>query len=289
MLYKIPTKRDLNQILSENPVFANHFLLLSQHPMPELAVDRLFNLLNASDIDSLFLEVDNAYGDLEDIRLQFEDAFRYLKYYFPDFKVPKIQTAVTGIANDMYMSDSLIIIGLDFYLGPEGKYVPKDIPSYLLKRYQKDYLVPQIILMYSNYYNATDMRDKTAIADMVYYGKAYYMAKNLMPCTPDSLLTGYTAFETQDIEDHEQVIWAGILENELLFETNNFLKDKFLSERPKTYEIGENCPGRIGRWVGWKIVQKYMDEHPDASLPELMKMQDAQTIFNESKYKPIKY
>jgi gliding motility-associated lipoprotein GldB len=288
-LYKIPTKKDLEVLLDENPVFAEQFLMLSQYPLPDVLIDRYYNLLNAGDIDSLFFEVDKTFGNLDDIRMQFEDAFRYLKYYFPGFKEPQIKTVVTGIANDLYISDSLIIVGLDFYLGPDGKYQPQNIPKYLLTRYQKDYLVPQIMLMYSNYFNSTDYEDKTALADMIYYGKAYYMAKNLMPCTPDSLFTGYSAFETKDIDDHEAVIWAGILENELLFETNNFMKDKFLSERPKTFEIGENCPGRIGRWVGWQIIQKYMEEHPDVTLPELMKMVDAQKIFNESKYKPIKY
>jgi len=247
-LHKIPTKNDLSGLLAKNTVFAEEFLNLSQYPMPGILVDRYFNLLNSSDIDSLFIEVDKVFGDLEEIRIQFENAFRYLRYYYPNSKIPKIQTVVTGIANDLYISDSLIIIGLDYYLGPQGKYQPMDVPGYILKRYQKEYLVPQIMLMYTNHYNKTNYEDKTALADMVYYGKAYYMAKNFMPCTPDSLLTGYTAFETTDINEHEPVIWASFLENEVLYERNPFIKDKFLSERPKTLEIGENCPGRIGRW-----------------------------------------
>ncbi len=288
-LHKIPTKEELSTLLKSNPTFAESFLHVSEYLIPEIIIARYHDLLNASDIDSLFYEVDKTFGDMEDIRLQFEDAFRYLKYYYPEFKVPKIQTVVTGIANDLYITDSVIVIGLDYYLGPKGKYQPKGMPEYLLNRYQKEYMVPQIILMYSNYYNATDMNDKTALADMVFYGKAYFMAKNLMPCTPDSLLTGYTSFESVDIEKHEQVIWAGLLENQALFDTSPFIKDKFLSERPKTFEIGENCPGRIGRWVGWRIIQKYAQEHPGISLPEIMKTSDAQKIFNESKYKPIAY
>ena len=115
------------------------------------------------------------------------------------------------------------------------------------------------------------------------------MAKNLMPCTWDSLFTGYSAFETTDIEEHEPVIWASLLENEVLYEKNPFIKDKFLSERPTTSEIGENCPGRIGRWIGWRIVQKYAQQFPEITLPELMQQRDAQKFFNESKYKPIPY
>jgi len=288
-LHKIPTKEELSDLLDSNPTFAGPFLHITEYPMPEVIITRYHDLLNASDIDSLFYEVDKTFGDMEDIRLQFEEAFRYLKYYYPDFKVPKIQTVVTGISNDLYITDSVIVIGLDYYLGPKGKYPPKGMPDYLLKRYQKEYLVPQIMLLYSNYFNDTDMNDRTAIADMVFYGKAYFMAKNLMPCTPDSLFSGYTSFETNDIEEHEQVIWAGLLENQALFETSPFIKDKFLSERPKTIEIGENCPGRIGRWVGWQIVQKYAKQHPEISLPDIMRTTDAQKIFTDSKYKPIAY
>ena len=288
-LHKIPTKNDLEKLLSQNIMFAEGFLHLSQYPMPGILVDRYYNLLNDESIDSLFYEVDMTFGDMEDIRVQFEDAFRHLKYYFPDAKIPKIQTVVTGIANDLYLSDSLIIIGLDYYLGPQGKYHPMDVPGYILQRYQKEYLVPQIMLMYSNYFNKTDYEDKTALADMIYYGKAFYMAKNLMPCTADSLFTGYTAFETSDIDEHEPVIWASMLENEVLYENNPFIKDKFLSERPITIEIGENCPGRIGRWIGWRMIQKYAQEFPGMSLPELMQLSNAQKIFTDSKYKPIRY
>ena len=288
-LYKIPTKNELEEVIIQNPMFGEMFLYRSQYPNSQIIIDRFYKLLNDGNLDSLYIEVDNEFGNLEDIRLDFENAFRFLKYYFPETKIPKIQTVITGIANDLYISDSLIIIGLDYYLGPEGRYYPKDIPAYLLKRYQKDYLVPQIILMYSSYFNKTNYEDQTALADMIYYGKAFHLARNIMPCTPDSILTGYTSFETKDIDEHEPVIWASLLENEVLYEKNPFIKDKFLSERPKTLEVGENCPGRIGRWVGWRIVQKYAEEHPEINLSQLMNMDNAQKIFSNSKYKPIPY
>lgn len=288
-LNKISTKNALSELLAQNTMFAEGFLNLSSYPNPENLLDQYYRLLNDPTIDSLFIEVENTFGNLEDIEIQFEDAFRYLKYHYPETKVPKIKTVVTGLLGDLYLSDSLIIIGLDYYLGFKGKYLPMDVPGYILKRYQKEYMVPQIMLMYSDLYNKTNFNDGSSIADMVYYGKAFYMAKNLMPCIPDSLFTGYSAFETMDIEEHEPIIWAGFLENEVLFETSPIIKDKFLSERPKTLEIGENCPGRIGRWIGWRIVQKYAEKHPEMTLSELMEFTDAQKIFIESKYKPIPY
>ncbi len=91
------------------------------------------------------------------------------------------------------------------------------------------------------------------------------------------------------ITDHEDVIWASFLENEVLFETNHFVKDKFISERPKTYEIGENCPGRIGRWVGWRILDSYTRNNPEVTFKEVMDNDNALKIFEVSKYKPVNY
>ena len=71
-LHKIPTKNDLHELLVKNRAFAEEFLNLSQYPTPGILVDRYYNLLNSSDIDSLFIEVDNTFGNLEDIRIQFE-------------------------------------------------------------------------------------------------------------------------------------------------------------------------------------------------------------------------
>jgi uncharacterized protein YjaZ len=59
-------------------------------------------------------------------------------------------------------------------------------------------------------------------------------------------------------------------------------------ERPATLEVGEKCPGRIGQWVGWEIVKSYMNSHEEVTLQELMQSNDAEKIFKESKYKPIR-
>ena len=45
-------------------------------------------------------------------------------------------------------------------------------------------------------------------------------------------------------------------------------------------------PGRIGCFVGYKIVNNYMDKNPSIDIDELMKDIDAQLILKKSKYKP---
>ena len=126
------------------------------------------------------------------------------------------------------------------------------------------------------------------LADMIFYGKAYYFASRTMPDVPDSVLIGYSGEEMKDVEAHQQVVWAHFVENQLLYETSHFIKKKYLEERPKTLEIGDKAPGRIGIWLGWEIVKQFMEENPEISLPELMATDDAQKIFTQSKYKPVR-
>ena len=63
-LHKIPTKNELSELLEQNEMFADKFLDISQYPSYEIWVDRYFKRLNIKSIDSLFIEVENTFGDL---------------------------------------------------------------------------------------------------------------------------------------------------------------------------------------------------------------------------------
>jgi hypothetical protein len=106
----------------------------------------------------------------------------------------------------------------------------------------------------------------------------------MMPSKHDSLIIGYTGEQLAESDTNRNVIWAHFIEKKLLYETSHFVKIKYVDERPYTAEIGSKAPGAIGRWLGWEIVKAYMQEEKPA-LPDLMKNQDAQRIFMQSKYK----
>jgi hypothetical protein len=287
-LFKIHTRSALKDLLDNNFVFSEIFLARSRYPHDSIFIDRYFKLLHNQSIDTLWNETDQLFGDLDEVVKQFEDAFKNIKYYYPDFTPPKIQFVFTGLTHDMYVSDSLIIIGLDYYLGDEATYRPMNIPEYILKRYRKENIVPNSLLLLSEKYNKIDIRDKTLLAEMIFYGKAFYFSKQMLPCVADSIFLGYTQKEMKDIYYSQEIIWANFIENEALFDTNHLIKDKFISERPKTFEIGQNCPGRIGRWIGWEIVKSYMKNNPEVSIPDLMNNNNSSWIFERSGFKPRK-
>ena len=160
------------------------------------------------------------------------------------------------------------------------------MPKYILKRYEREYIVPLVIMLISSSYNAYDENDNTLLSEMIFYGKAYYFAQMLMPNTPDSLIAGYSDQEIADLELNQTSIWRHFIEKSLFYETDFLKKKRYIGERPRTYEISKKCPGRIGRWLGWKIVQFYAYHNKNVTLSALMNSKDAYRIFHESNYKP---
>lgn len=278
--------QDMAEVLKKHKMFSEIFLIQSQYPHDSIFYNSIYRLFQDPHIDTLHAEVRRVFGDIAGLQYEFEEGFRRLKAYYPDFKAPRIETVLSGFSKDMYVSDTLIIIGLDYYLGTGAKYLPVDFPDYIQKRYQPRNLVPNTFMFISQFFSKSDPGDNSLLADMIFYGKAYQFTKQLLPCLPDSVMLGYTPDEMDDIESSQEIIWANFIQNEALFTTDQYIKDKFISERPKTFEIGENCPGRIGRWIGWNIIKSFLERNPDLTLPQLMAYADAGEIFSRSRFKP---
>jgi gliding motility-associated lipoprotein GldB len=283
--YGLKTQKEVQDFLQQHPVFTQKYLQRSQYPGEEQLISSLLQLTRDPNLQKFVKETEQHFGDMADVQQDLTNAFKHLKYYYPRFVVPEVKTFVSGLLGpDIFLSDSLVIIGLDYFAGKKASYRPQQ-PDYILTRYEKENIVPALVTLISSRYNKTDPNN-TMLAEMVNYGKSYYFTKQMMPCTPDSLIIGYTDQQMADISYNEGKIWAHFIEKSLLFETSHFKVNKYTGERPNVPEISARCPGRIATWVGWQIVKKYMAENPQVTLPQLMAENNAQKIFNQSKYKP---
>ena len=47
----------------------------------------------------------------------------------------------------------------------------------------------------------------------------------------------------------------------------------------------QTTPGRLGVWLGWRIVESYMEHNEEVTLQELIAEGDAQKILENSYYK----
>lgn len=284
-LFDSKSVQDVQAFLDKHPYLSDWYFTDAPVEKANLPA-HLFQILQNKDFRAFKVQLDSIIGDRNiSIINPLKESFQQIAKYYPDFKAPEVKFMVTGFAgNDLYISDSLIVIGLDYFGGPKAMYRP-DVYDYQLRRYQKEYIVPSIIFFMSNKYNHINASDRTLLADMIGYGKGYEFVRQVMPNTPDSLILGYSEESLTRTYNSQQDIWAFFMANKLLYENTDLKKQKFVGERPFTTEIGNEVPGGIGRWIGWRIVSRYMAENPNVTLPELMKNDNAANLLQASGYK----
>ncbi|MEP0710433.1 gliding motility lipoprotein GldB [Algoriphagus sp.] len=275
---------DFKFLMEEHPEFTKEYLQLDLYPSPDSLAAELLAIHQDSSMQVLFDSVQQVYADFSDIEIELETAFKSIKYYFPEFQVPKVYTFVSGFNSDLIVTDEIIVIGLDYFLPPTHAFQP-ELPRYMAERYDKPYIVPMIVMAISARFNETNPLDNTLLAEMIYYGKTYHFTKAILPCTSDQYIIGYTPEAISESFDNEELIWSHFVENELLYVTNPFEIRKYIGEAPFTDAISTNAPGRLGRWLGWNIVDDYQ-MNQGVSLQDLMAEPDAEKIFRESAYRP---
>ncbi|WP_216678849.1 gliding motility lipoprotein GldB [Hymenobacter siberiensis] len=283
--FQLKTPAQAQQFMDANPAFARYYL--QRQPATEKELEgTLVQLATNPALQQVGRETAAAFPDSAALRHDLGEMFRRVHYYFPDFRVPPTVTYVSGfLAKDIYVNDSLLVISLDWFIGPKASKRP-DLPQYMLRRYTPAGLMPVLAQDVASKYNKHELTANSMLDAMVHAGKSLYFASLVLPCTPDSVLMGYTRREMLGLDANEGRVWAHFLEKNLLYTTTPFLLQKYVGERPNVPEIDKTCPGRVGQWVGLQIIRKYVAEHPDVTLGRLMSEKNAQRILNDSHYRP---
>ena len=287
-LFAAKSAQQVRAFLNQNPAVAQLYFNANGAGNDTALIRELTDRINNPALREFNQQLQNEFGDMSDLKNQLAEAFTNLKKDFPDFKPPKVVTLATGFMGpDLVVNDSLVIISLDYFGGPSAKYRPRGpaYPQYILRRYDKDHIVPAVVFAISDKYNVTNRTDQTLLADMIYYGKGYVFTKTMLPNVADSLIIGYSDKQLTQTFNAQDLVWGHFIDNQLLYQTNPAVKQRYMNERPFTAEIGQKAPGAIGRWLGWRIVGRYKDEHNNVSIAELMRNADARQIFEQSGYK----
>ena len=218
-------------------------------------------------------------------------AFKYLKYYYPSYPVPRVVTYLGPFnAPGVALTNRAVAIGLQLYAGKDFSFYnnPQGLelyPQYISRRFEQPYIPVNVMTAVIQDLYPGQRTSGSLISQMMEKGKQWYLLDKLLPGVPDSLKTGYTNRQLDWCADEEGLIWNFMVQSNDLYTTEPTFIQTYLGEAPATPDMSPDAPGNIGQWVGWRIVQAYADKHPEASPDAIMKT-DGKKIFAESKYKP---
>lgn len=241
------------------------------------------------EIQVLYSDVSAEFDSIEEIRTGLQDAFFTLSKYYPDLKRPLFYTHLSGLNQSVVVSNNLISVSLDKYLGPDYKLYDNTVYSYERVHMKRSNIVRDYIAgwYYSQFpFNGIQYR---VLDNMIYQGKLCFLYSLLFPQFDERTIMDYSEKEMDVAVQNEKKIWSAIVNDNKLFEADQDYSSKLINEAPFTLFGVGNVPGRVGCWIGLKIIQSYMKEHPNIHLKDLLLESNYQRILEESKYYPEDY
>jgi len=265
-------------------------------PHPEL-----LEFVGDKNVLHLFDTAQLVYKEFNVVQKPLEEALKHFKYYFPEKKVTEVYTVLSGLhvnelgTGTITYGDSTLVVFLDMYLG--GKFSAYDyvaingeaLPEFKRRRLCPEFITPHCmeVLYNLDFDKAVYNAELPLIEAMVNEGKRFYFMECMMPEAADSLLIGYTEFQTQWCIKSEKSIWQYFSEKDLLYNVNFMEQKRYTLDGPTTPGMPSEAPGRAGAWVGWQIVRKFMkDADGKVSLVDLLTKYDAKSILAKANYKP---
>ena len=242
------------------------------------------------------------FANTDEIKKDFDQAFRFVKYYFPDYRVPKVVTIVgppdalakndKGELKTDFLTPEYLGVLMQFYLGSDFPlykdefFIANIAPEYVSKRYDKKYLVADAMKLIADDIYQETSSGKGLIEQMIEKGKQWWLVDKFLPRTADSVKTGYTKRQLSWCLDNEGLIWNDIITTEKdLYTKDPMTLQNYIGEAPFTQSLGPASPGNIGQWIGWRIVKKFAGKNSSMSVMDILKT-DARKIFEQAKYKP---
>ena len=235
----------------------------------------------SADVKKQFASTDTIAHDIGRLKKSYETMF-------PETVFPGIKTFITPFNQSIVMTDTTLLIGLNHYLG-------RNHPLYgYYEEYQRVNKEPSRIiydvseaLMKSKFGNEYIYDDNTLLSQMLYEGFILYSVQTLLGTPDKNDANGYSKDQVEWCLLNESNIWNKMIGDDLLYSKSGIVQSKIMQAAPFVSIISMDCPGKIGRWIGLRIIESYVKNNKDKNIQLIyddLKTKKSQTILMESRY-----
>lgn len=249
---------------------------------------RLYDLLHEDWILELYKTTNKTFADTTIMYEKLHNAFQYYKYYFPKKQIPNMCSFIGGVQYSIVIDSGMVAIGLDKYLGSDyPMYADMQISTFIKRNMYAEKIPTDVMraITESEFPNA--LTEEYLLSKMIQQGRYMYFVKCMFPEESDSIIWGYTGKQLEFCKKSESEFWKYFVSTEnMLFSGDYMLIKRFVDDGPFTPVFTKDSPGKIGQWIGFKIVESFMKNNPNVSLEDLFSIQSSQEIMRRAKYNP---
>lgn len=167
--------------------------------------------------------------------------------------------------------DSVMLIALNHYLGPEhesyahmtayrraekdSKYMPYDVASALVASATGEFATKST---------------PTVLNNLLYEGALVEARMRLVPNANLADALGYAPETLAELKANLPDIKTEMAQRRMLYDTDPDLINRLFAGAASSPLLDGAAPGRAARYVGYTLVRRYVDEHPKATLRDLL-------------------
>lgn len=213
-----------------------------------------------------------------------QQAFARFHEQFPQSPLPRLLTHVSGLNQSVVTVDTLLSVSLDCYLGADYPLYEQRYYIYERALHESDRIAFDALEVWLRTLYPYQSKRNALLDRMVYEGKILYALASTLPRVDVYRLLGYTDEQRQWCQANEAEIWRQVIARKHLFSTESMLINKYIEPAPFVADLNPDSPGRLGRWIGYQIVERYAREKKMSAAELLATPDNAGELLADSKY-----
>lgn len=225
-------------------------------------------------IKRLEKRISEKFSALNSYRNELIEGFKHLKYHVPTGKIPEYIVFMNSLFNsNAFSTEKQIGIGLDNYLGASTDVV-KELPNEPYYEWIKDAMDPKFMTrdavcswIMTHY---VDEVDGNLAEHIIRWGKILYLTQAAFPNKEPELILRYSTVDYKWALDNEYALWKYLVDEKMLFTIYELNTRNLLKEGPFTIGLPEKGPDRLGQFLGYRMILKYM-EIKEITVEQLIK------------------
>lgn len=129
-----------------------------------------------STLQLLIADTEAAFANMDDINAELKTAFNNLSEWLPGFPVPEVYAQIGALDQSIVVSDRMIGISLDKYMGSDYPLYRKYYPAQMRKSMTRSYIAPDCLTFYLlSIYQLNNFDQRSQLDHDLQMGKAMYV------------------------------------------------------------------------------------------------------------------
>ncbi len=177
---------------------------------------------------------------------------------------------ISPYRQQIMLVDSVVYVALNHYLGEDHE-AYSSMPRYVRATKKADYISLDIAEAIISVEYPFERGNAPTVTQYLIYQGALARAVATLTGTEDvAKLMGWTAGELEEVTSQETAVWRKMAADNLIYSTDMSIARRLSEPSLSSTLISPNLPGRVGRYIGYRIVDAYIANNPGTKLSDIL-------------------